>query len=146
MRLSLADCELRIKSMSLKQLYLLKELFALPQYVGHNEETSYRLDPWSEFRQGVTVNYEYSAKFYKISNLVWKHIEYLYEGIHDRPFVDTVTEGLYDGYVVFVVIWDHWQACLKELVCGPCLNPRAPKSEQIFEKGYLWEESSDEEK
>lgn len=40
-----------------------------------------------------------------------------------------------EDFLHFIVIWDHWQPSLKQIVCS---------ARPSFEKQYLWDDSSDE--
>ena len=130
----------RLQSMSLKQLIYLCEISWLPKGMGPGEEAIQ-----SPVNPGVARGPE-PAKRYQarraLSKLVMEQTELVYRRIYGQDMEAIWVIAMDEGYDAFLVMWDHWQSSLLDVVCS-----RRSK-EPPYNKGFhmeLWEESSEEE-
>lgn len=131
MNLDTAEWQSRLQLIKLKDLYYLCEMCNLGQNFGReavllNPNTVHALTGYRPVRPKLST----------LGHTIWEHIDLRYQNIYnqrsDYPWIYAKHEGR-DG---FVIMWDHWQECLKDIVCG---GPRPSPGE-----ARLWEDSSDE--
>lgn len=110
MNLEPAQWASRLESMKLKQLYYLCEMSKLTQSIGNEEKL-----PAPEARP---IGRGRSKKRNSLEAKIWDHIESIYQRTYreksDYPWI----YAKHEGSLWFVVIWDHWQGSLKQIVCG----------------------------
>ncbi len=136
MQLDPAKWQSRLESMTLKQLYLLHEISKLWQSIGREEVGPVHRAPHLVF-------YYISNTRVALKERIWQQLEHIYRRIHNRGPELVCAYDLEEGAYGFVVMWDHWQGALKQVVCG--LPPVDPCTRPAFVKQYLWGDSSDEE-
>ena len=120
----------RLQSMSLKQLLYLCEISWLPDGMGPGEG----IDPESE-----SAIYQTREAF---SKLILEYTESTYRRIHGQDMELIWVIAMDEGYSDFLVMWDHWQSSLKEVVCGRRTKEPPYKKEFHWD---LWEDSPNEE-
>ena len=136
----------RLNTMRLKELCHLYEMSQLPDSFGGGEETL----PPPRFpirNPNPTCVYDVfptkSEERIMLEKMILKHLNETYKQTHEGERMDGIWANSGDeGYYGFMVIWDHWQSSLKEVICN--IYSRRPP----LNKGYnwdLWDESSDEE-
>ena len=129
--------------MTLKRLFELHEMTKLWQSIGREEVRPPPRWPNPKPNYVPDIDKGRSKERVALEKRIWQHIENIYRPIHnaepDAPWAYALEEGA-DG---FVVIWDHWQGCLKQIVIG--LRPVDPCTRPDFVKQYLWDDTSDEE-
>ncbi|KAL8959824.1 MAG: hypothetical protein Q9193_003374 [Seirophora villosa] len=131
---SLEQQQSRLQSMSLKQLLYLCEMSWLPNGMGPGED----VDPESE-----AVIYEQRIQAREaLSKRILEHTESTYRRIHGQDMGLIWVIAMEEGYSDFLVMWDHWQSSLKEVVCGRRAKEPPYKKEFHLE---LWEDSPNEE-
>lgn len=143
MKVDAAEWQSRLESMTLKQLYHLCEMSKLTQSVGREEVVPAPRHPDVPPDSVHAINSGRSEKRVTLEKRTWEHIEHTYQRVHHREAEDPWIHTKHEGYLWFIVMWDHWQACLREVVCGR--RPMDPSPDASFEKQYLWDNSSDEE-
>ena len=133
----------RLDSMtSLKQLYLLHEIYKLGQWIGIERRPDLRLSD-AELSDISSTRRKRSSRRPVIRNRIWKQIKHIFQHFHDRE-PDPVWNGdHYEGVYGFIVMWDHWQPPREYIPCGR--RPIDPSTRLSFEEQYLWEDNSDEE-
>ena len=129
--------------MTLKQLYLLYEMSKLTQSIGREEVVPAPRFPDAEPNLIHAINQGRSKEHEALSETIWQHIEHVYQRIHNRDAELIWAHSLYEGSLGFIVMWDHWQPSLKQVVCGR--RSIDPSPWPSFEEQYLWDDSSDEE-
>lgn len=143
MKLGPAQWQSRLDSMTLKRLFELHEMTKLWQSIGREEVRPAPRCPNPKPNYVPDIDKGRSKERVALEQGIWQHIEHIYRPIHnaepDAPWVYDLEEGAFG----FVVIWDHWQPCLKELVLS--LRPVDPCTRPEFAKQYLWDDTSDEE-
>ena len=126
MKLDTTEWHSRLEAASLKQLILLYEMSNLTQSIEPGEgHSNPKLQHHTSFRP--------SNKRMELSRKTNKHIEHRYRHIYDQGFNGPWVLAKSDGYLDFVVMWDHWQR---------------PNDIPTFARSYdghgVWEDSSDE--
>jgi hypothetical protein len=133
-----------LESMTLKQLYRLFEMTHLRQSIGQGEETN--PTPWFADEHSDSVHSIRSKERGAINAQVWKRIQ----NISARVFHDDAPHcGSYSkhtGFGGFIVMWDPWQDYFKDRICHESTRPAELEPSPAFEKQYLWDDSSDDEK
>lgn len=138
MKLDPAEWQSKLEPMTLKQLYLLYEMSDLPQSIGR-EDSVPDVEPGSIYN----INNGESDKCIALRKKIWQYTESTYQRICKRDPEPIWAHAIYAGALGFLVIWDHWQLSLWEVICGRRRREATPRSS--FEKQYVWDDSSDEE-
>ena len=123
--------------MTLKRLFELHEMTRLSQSIGREEVRP----PKPKYLHEIDIGP--SKERMALQKRIWQHIENIYRPIHNAEPDSPEAYALEEGAFGFVVIWDHWQGCLKQIVIG--LRPVDPCTRPDFVKQYLWDDTSDEE-
>ena len=130
----------RLRSMSLKQLLYLCEISWLPKGMGPSEEAMQ-----SSADPGIALRTE-SSQCYQarraLSKLVLEQTESAYRRIHGGEMEAIWVIAMDEGYDTFLVMWDHWQSSLLDVVCSRRSKEPPYKKEFHME---LWEDSDEEE-
>lgn len=145
LKMNEAELQTRLESMKLKELCHLYEMSQLPGSFGGGEEVlpppRYSIknpNPQNRYHLYPTV----SEKRVKLERMILEHLKETYRRTHEGEQMDGIwAYSQEDGFDGFMVIWDHWQVNLKEVVCK--VYSRNPH----LNKGYnweLWDDSSDE--
>ena len=144
MTLPPASWQPRLELLTLKQLYHLLEMSTLTQSIGRGEEEipSPRL-PNEKPYSAPAINRGRSKKRHSLQKAIWAQLESAFERIHHSSPEDVSAYSLEEGSLGFIVMWDHWQGSLKELVCQRRPNAKAPLTDSEIQ--YCWGESEDEE-
>lgn len=132
MQLETAEWQSRLEHTRFKELYYLYEMSNLTQSIGR-EEILPNADPYS-------IDFIIRGRSDKRSTLggrIWRHIDDTYQRTHSSRSDYPWTYGKLEGGLWFVVMLDHWQGSLKQIICG---EPRPS-----LEKQSLWDDSSGEE-
>lgn len=145
MKLDPAEWALRLESMTLQQLYYLFELTKLTQSIGHEE---YPYSPPAAFPKPPpasmdAVNNDKSDKRIALEATVRQQIHYMSQRFFQRDIMDVSIYAASEGFLWFVVLWDHWQPSLKEIVCHLPRDAIKPSPEET--KQYLWDDNFDKE-
>ncbi len=123
----------RLHSVSLKQLLYLCEMSWLPNGMGPGEDVD------SEWR--AAIYQERIQARQALSKWILEHTESTYRRIHGQDMELIWVNAMDEGYGDFLLMWDHWQNSLKEVVCGTRSKEPPYKREMHLE---LWEDSPDE--
>lgn len=135
--------QVRLQSMSLKQLLYLCEISWLPDGMGPGEEVT-------SSHRGPAVDPELESATYQqriqareaLSKVIRELTELTYRRIHGQDMELIWVIAIDEGYDNFLVMWDHWRSSLQEVVCGR--RSKEPPYKKHFH-WELWEDSSDEE-
>lgn len=109
MKLDTAKWRSRLEAASLKQLMLLYEMSNLTQSIEPGEGRS---DPELQHH----TSFRRSDKRIELSREIRKHMDDRYRCIHDQELDDPWVLAKSDGYLNFIVMWDHWQQPFKDLI------------------------------
>ena len=136
------DWESRMDTMTLKRLYHLCEMTRLTQSIGNEEQRSPHAFPNANPKSWLAVNGSRSPKRQQMEKRIWGYIEKKSQSIHgespDYPWIYAKE----DGFMWYVVLWDHWQDLLKSLICGRLTKEPPVRREYDWS---LWNESSEDE-
>lgn len=133
----------RLEPKTLKQLYELHEISELRQCIGRGKDMTALPSSDAAPNPIQSIAQAGSDERGALRETIGKRLELVFERIHERPAELVSAYSLSEGSRGFVVIWDHWQPCLKEIVCGR--RPLDPTLRPSFEKQYLWDDSSGDE-
>lgn len=125
MLLDPASKERRFGTILLKHLFLVYEMTMLKQPIG-DEKTS----GVSHKERGILVG--------EMQN----RVKHTFQQIHKRDYQDPTVDAGTEGYLHHVMMFDHYQPILKELVCNRFVP--APKPNPVKEES-VWLGTSDEE-
>lgn len=144
MRSDASTWSLRIEGMTLKRLHYLYEMTKLPQSIGQGEEQvpppTFSDEPPDSVH---SINSGTSEKRIALGEKVWARIDDVSQQIFGQDSPHPVIYAKHEGFMDFVVMWDHWHDSLKDLVGHHSISSFRP--DPAFEKRYLWDDSSDEE-
>lgn len=134
----------RLELLTLKQLYHILEMSRLTQSIGRGEEEI----PPARFPNKTpysarAINHGRSKKRSSLEKSIWAQLESAFERIHHSSPEIVSEYSLEEGSLGFIVMWDHWQGSLKELVCQRRPNAQSPLTDSEIQ--YCWGESEDEE-
>ena len=91
-----------------------------------------------------SINSGTSEKRTALGEKVWARIQDVSQHIFGQDAYDPIIFAKHEGFMDFVVMWDHWHDSLKDLVGHRSRSNFRP--DPAFEKQYLWDDSSDEER
>ena len=139
MKIDATEWPPRLEAMTLKQLYYLYEMTKLTQSIGMEEIVPAPPFPNADPDSVIAINSGQSKERIVLGEKIWGHIERAYQRIYHKDAEYPWILAKDEGFLWFIVMWDHWQPSLKQILCG-----RRP-IDSAFEKQYLWDDSSDEE-
>ena len=133
----------RLQSTSLKQLIRLCEISWLPDDIRPGEgAASFRRDQDDGPDSKTALTDQRSQASEELSKMVSEQTERMYRRLHGQDMGLIWAYAIGEGYMNFLVMWDHWQSSLKEVVCARRM--KEPPYKKVFH-WELWEDSSDEE-
>lgn len=139
MKLNPAEWAPRLESMTSQQLYHLHEMTKLTQSIGHEEDippSPNANEPPDSF---LAINFGQSEKRIALEDRVRERIQHISQRFFQRDAAHTIVYAKREGFLFFVVFWDHWQPSLKELVCHQSMSVIRPNSEET--RRYLWDDN-----
>lgn len=142
MELDTAGWHSRLETMSLKQLILLYEMSNLTQSIGPEEGHSDSPNVDTDITSPHPASFRRSDRRIELSRRIKKHMEHTYRRIHDEDFDDPWVLAKEDGYLFFIVMWDHWQSPFEDLVCRRRFENSSCAGS--FDGPGVWDDSSDE--
>lgn len=142
MRLDRPEWHSKLEPLTLKQLYQVYEMSILTQSIGREEVVPAPRYPDAEPYSPRAINEGRSEKRIALGECICRHLLSTYQRIHKEDAQLVGAYSLYEGSLGFIVMWDHWQSSLMEIVCRR--RPKDRSSRPDFEKRYLWDDSSDE--
>lgn len=142
MKLDASEWESRLEHITSKQLYCLHEMTKLAQSIGREEAVPPPLFPDMPPDSVLNINTRRSVKRFALEERVWQQIQ----GISQRIFnQDALLRDFYlkhEGFMWFVVMWDHWQPSLKDMVLHQSTSRIKPSPDVV--KRYLWDDDPKE--
>lgn len=143
MKVDTTEWQPRLEAMTLKQLYHLCEMTKLTQSIGREEVVPAPPFPNADPDSAIAINSGQSKERIALGEKTWEHIERTYQRIYHRDAEYPWIFAKDEGFLWFIVMWDHWQPSLRQIICR--WLPTDPSPRASFEKQYLWDDSSDEE-
>lgn len=144
MKKDTVDWAKRLEKIKLKELYLLFEMSKLNQSIGMEEVLPSFPDPQPLPGSYHAINRRFSEKRQQLSKFIWKDIKKTYLRTRNEEASDLWAVNVKaEGYLNFLVLWDHWQYDLKSVACTR--GSRIQNPEVKSQKESFWEDSSDEE-
>jgi hypothetical protein len=135
-----------IASLSIKQVYLVREMCWIPLPVGDDMPTARMEERFPKFAQ-----YGREGRRARLGAALFKAIE-AYVERKNSWFCDEDPwlirpETRSEGYAGFHLLWDHGKPALKQYALGRATGQvvQLPREEAEYERRELWAESSDEE-
>ena len=120
----------------------------LPQSIGREEIIPPPRHPLcSEDHNSVhSINHNTSDARADLQKRIWDQIVAVARALHKYEPFNASGEALYDGWPdpSFVVMWDHWQPCLKEICHGHGVYGQERRDFSQQEVKTLWEDSSED--
>lgn len=138
MEVGSAEWQPRLEAMRLKQLYHLCEMTNLTQRIEGEDVVLEPQLPDADPDSYHAINLDQSKKRIALGEQTWEHIERSYQRVYHMDAEWPWKYSKDDGVLWLILMWDHWQGELRKVVCRPFTEPSC-------EKGYLWDDSSDEE-
>ena len=142
LKLDHAESQKRLESMTVKQLYHLCEMCRLPQSIG-NEEVLPAQAKGKDLAKIRMVERGRPPHRNALRERAWHCLGQKYERIHDEDADEPWFEAKHEGYLDWIVLWDHWQPPLRALVM--CQRGMMPPDIRSDLERELWDDSSDEE-
>ena len=142
MRLDLSECDSRLQAMTSQELYYLWEMTKLTQSIGQEEIVPPPMFPDEPSDSVHSINSGRSEKRIALEGIIWQQIQRNSWQFFERNAQDPSIYTKHEGFLWFVVLWDHWQPSLKDLVCHQSVSPR--KLSPAVQQQYFWNDKLDE--
>lgn len=139
--LECSEWESRLEAMTSQELYYLHEMTKLTQSIGREERVPPPMFPHEPPDSVHSINSGRSEKRITLERRIWQQIQYNSVRFFERDAQDPSVYAKHEGFLWFVVMWDHWQPSLENMVCHQSVSPIKP-SQAVREK-YLWNKSWD---
>lgn len=143
MRVGAAEWQSRLEALTLKQLYHLYEMTKLTQSIEGEDLILKPLFPNADPSSFHAISLDQSQERIALGKKTWEHIEQTYQRIHHKEAEWPWDLAKDEGFLWCIVLWDHWQESLKQIVCDR--QATQPSTRLLFEQQYLWDDSSEEE-
>ena len=142
MRLDCSEWNSRLQEMTSQELYYLLEMTKLTQSIGREEIVPPPRYPHESSDSVHSINSGRSEKRIALEGMIWQQIQRNSWQFFERKAQDPIIYTKHEGFLWFVVLWDHWQPSLKDLVCHQSVSPR--KLSPAVQKQYFWNDKWDE--
>jgi hypothetical protein len=129
--------------MTSQELYYLREMANLAQSIGR-EETLPPLSYLNEPAHSVFHVYAFgpSEKRSALERKAWHQIQHNSRHFLERDAHHVDIYAKHEGFLWFVVLWDHWQLKLEDAICH---DPRSSaKLSPAVKEQYLWNDGLNE--
>lgn len=139
MNLNPSEWKVRLEAMTSQELYYLHEMTKLTQSIGKEEIVPPPLFTDQPPNSIHAINSGRSEKRIAVEETVWQQVERSSQRIFGEEAVHPEVYTKYEGFMWFVVIWDHWQPSLKDAVLHTSRSAKRRSPE--FVKRYLWNDN-----
>ncbi len=136
MKVDATEWQPRLEAMTLKQIYHLYEMSRLTQSIGGEEIIPPLRHPCHDPDSLHAINSNKSEKRKALERKIMDHLERRYMEVYNEGAEDPWIYANDEGFLWFIIMWDHWQRDFKSIVC----RQRKPNCA----KERLWDDSSDE--
>ncbi|MCJ1386950.1 hypothetical protein MMC17_010079 [Xylographa soralifera] len=145
MRLDRSGWESRLQAMTQQELYYLQEMAELTQSIKREEIFPLGCDPDILSDQFDFMHVDQCEKGFALRLTVWEQIQRNSWCFFGLDAMHTTHCARYEGYFVFVVLWDHWQPTLKEVVLHSSRSLLSKLISSAIKEQYLWKNEFEEE-
>jgi hypothetical protein len=128
--------------MTSQELYYLREMANLTQSIGREEDVPPPMFPDQPPDSFHSINQGRSEKRIALEEKIWEQVQRNSRRFFDRDAQDTSIYAKHEGFLCFVVMWDHWQPSLKDIVCHQSVSTIRLSPEVVSQ--YLWNDGLDE--
>lgn len=142
MRLDSSEWDSRLRGMRSQELYYLHEMTKLTQNIGREEVIPPPIFPHEPPDSVHSINSGQSEERIALERSIWQQIQNNSMRFFDRDAQDPSPYAKHEGFLWFVVLWDHWQPSLKDMVCHQSVS--SVKLSQAVKEQFLWNDSPDE--
>ena len=142
MKLDASKWESKLEQMTSQQLYYLHEMTKLTQSIGREEVVPSPLFPDEPPDSVHSINSGRSDKRIALEERVWQQIQDNSQRIFSQDALYPDGYAKHEGFMWFVVMWDHWQPSLKDMVLHHSISSIRLSPDD--EKKYLWDDSPEE--
>ncbi|KAG8534352.1 uncharacterized protein KY384_001196 [Bacidia gigantensis] len=126
----------RLEVMTSQELYYLHEMTKLTQNIGGGESVPAPLFPDQPPDSVHAIDSGRSGEREILEYAVWHQIDHISQRIFGEKAIHADIYAKHEGFMGFVVIWDHWQISLKDAVLHLSRIKERPNTEAV--KRYLW--------
>ena len=142
MKLDASEWESRLEHMTSKQLYYLHEMTKLTQSIGREEVVPKPLFPDEPPDSVHSINSGQSEKRITLGERVWQQIQDTSQRIFNQDALYPEGYAKHEGFMSFVIMWDHWQPSLKDMVLHQSTSSIRPTLD--VKRRYLWNDDPEE--
>ena len=142
MRLDPSEWDYRLQAMTSQELYYLWEMTLLTQSIGRKEIVPPPMFPDEPPDSVHSINSGRSDKRIALEQKVWEQIQRNSLRFFKRDAQNPSVYAKHEGFLWFVVLWDHWQPSLKDMVCHQSVSLKKPSP--AVQEQYLWNDRLDE--
>ena len=128
--------------MTSQELYYLREMTKLTQSIGREEIVPPPMFPRGPSDSVHSINSGQSEKRIALERRIWLQIQRNSWRFFERDAQDPSGYAKHEGFLWFVVLWDHWQPSLKDMVCHQSVSLVKPSP--AVKEQYLWNTGLDE--
>ena len=139
MSLNPSEWKSSLEVMTSQELYYLHEITKLTQSIGGQEIIPPPIFPDQLPESVHAINSGRSEKRISLEETVWQQIEHTSQRIFGQEAIHPEVYAKHEGFMWFVVIWDHWQPSLKDAVLHTSRSAERPSPEVV--KRYLWNDN-----
>lgn len=117
MRLDCSKWDSRLEAMTSQELYYLWEMTKLTQSIGREEIVPPPFNTHAHPDSYHSINWGQSEKRRALEQRAWQQIERNSWRFFERGAQDPSVYAKHEGSCgTFIVLWDHWQSSLQEIV------------------------------
>ena len=142
MRIDQSEWDSTLQEMTSQELYYLWEMAQLTQSIGREEIVPPPMFPNQHPDSIHSINHGRSQKRIDLEQRLWQQIERNSWRFFEQDAHNPCVYAKHEGHPPFIVLWDHWQPPLKEIICHKYESLIQPSPEVIEQ--YLWKDELDE--
>ena len=142
MRVDQSEWDSTLQGMTSQELYYLWEMAQLTQSIGREEVVPPPMFPNQPPDSIHSINHGRSQKRIDLEQRLWQQIERISWRFFEQDAHNPCVYAKHEGHPPFIVLWDHWQPPLKEIICHKYQSP-VQLSPAVIEQ-YLWKDELDE--
>lgn len=136
MKIDCSEWDSRLQAMTSQELYYLREMTKLTQSIGREESVPPPMFPDEPSDSVHSINSGQSEKRIALEQRVWQQIQRNSRRFFERDSQDPSVFAKHEGFLWFVVLWDHWQPSLKDMVCHESVSLIKPSL--AIKRQHLW--------
>ncbi|MCJ1296583.1 hypothetical protein MMC34_008149 [Xylographa carneopallida] len=136
MRIDRSEWESRIQAMTSQELYYLREMAKLTQSIGQEEIVPPPMFPLEPPDSIHSINSGQSEKRIGLERRIGEQIQHNSWRFFERDAQDCSNNAKHEGFLWFVVLWDHFQPAVEDLVTHRSV--RLGKPSPAIMAQYIW--------